>query len=62
MCVCLCTVLSRQFVPNYIKKYDFALELHIKLNTFCIVGLLLKMEDCNAALFYIWVNIGRLCH
>lgn len=44
------------------KKYDVALELCIKLITFCIVGLLLKMEDCNAALFYIWVNIGGLCH
>jgi len=44
------------------KKYDVALELHIKLNIFYLVGHLLKMEDCNAALFYIRVNIGRLCH
>lgn len=50
------------FLIHYMKKYDDALELRIKLNTFCVVGLLLKMEDCNAALFYIWVNIGRLCH
>jgi hypothetical protein len=44
------------------ENYDAALELRIKLNTFFIVGHLLKTEDCNAALFYIWFNIGRLCH
>ena len=44
------------------KIYDGALELCVKLNTFCVVGLLLKTEDWNVAMFYIWVNIGRLYH